>query len=109
MPRASATEHARRLNFALDGLRQGLSPAEAAGRLAASARISRRQAHRYVEGARRLKAPVPAVEPKIVFTVKLPERLVERLHQYAGTTGEALGAIVARALSALLGGGGGHG
>jgi hypothetical protein len=109
MPRASAPEHAQRLNLALGWLRQGRSSSAAAGRLAAAAQISQRQAHRYVERARELKAPVAAVEPKVVFTVKLPKFLVERLHRYAATTGEALGEIVARALAAALGRGGGHG
>jgi hypothetical protein len=109
MARATGPEHADRLNLAFGWLRQGLSPSEAAERLASAARISQRQAHRYLEQARQLKAPVPAVETKIVFTVKLPQLLVERLHRYAQATGETLSEIVARALWAVLRGGGGHG
>ncbi len=109
MGRATGSEHAERLNLAFGWLRQGLSPSETAERLAVAARISQRQAHRYVEQARQLKAPVPAVEAKIVFTVKLPQLLVERLHRYAEATGETLSEIVARALWAVLRRGGGHG
>ena len=109
MPRAAGPEHAKRLNLALGWVRQGISPAEAAGRLAAAVKISLRQAHRYVEQAKGLKAPVPAIETKVVFTVKLPKLLVERLHQYAATTGQTLSEIVGRALMLVLGRGGGHG
>src|SRR5216683_1311922 len=98
MPRATGPEHAERLNLAFGWLRQGFSPAEAAERLAAAAGISQRQAHRYVEQARRLHAPVPAVDTKVVFTVKLPQLLVERIHHYAEATGETLSQIVSRAL-----------
>lgn len=109
MPRATEPEHAKRLNLAFASLRQGLSASEAAERLVAATAISQRQALRYVEQARQLKAPVAAVEIKIVFTVKLPEALVERLHRYAETTGETLSEIVSRALWAVLRRGGGHG
>ncbi len=109
MARATDPEHAERLNLAYGWLRQGLSPSEVAARLAAAARISQRQAHRYVEQARQLKAPVPAVEAKVVFTVKLPQLLVERLHRYAEATGETLSEIVARALWVVVRRGGGHG
>jgi len=109
MPRATGPEHAARLNLAFVWLRAALSPVEAAERLAAAMGISQRQAHRYLEQARRLKAPVPAVEAKVVFTVKLPRSLVERLHQYAEATGERLSEIVSRALWAMLRRGGGHG
>ncbi len=109
MPRATGPEHAKRLNLAFGWLRQGLSASEAAERLGAAAKISQRQAHRYVEQARQLKTPVPAVEAKVVFTVKLPQLLVERLHRYAETTEETLSEIVARALWVLLRRGGGHG
>lgn len=109
MPRATGPEHAERLNLSFGWLRQGLSAAEAAERLSAAAQISLRQAHRYVEQARRLEAPVPRVEAKVVFTVKLPQLLVERLHRYAETTGKTLSEIVTRALWVVLRRGGGHG
>ncbi len=109
MPRATGSEHAERLNLAFGWLSRGVSPVEAAERLAAKAGISRRQAHRYVEQARQLDARVPAVEAKIVFTVKLPQLLVERLHRYASSTGETLSEIVSRALWAMIRPRGGRG
>ena len=109
MPRATGPEHAKRLNLAFGWLQQGLSASESAERLVAAAKISQRQAHRYVEQARKLKAPVPELQAKIVFTVKLPQLLVERLHRYAEATGETLSEIVARALWVVLRREGGHG
>ena len=109
MPRATGSEHSKRLNLAFGWLQQGFSASKAAERLSAVAKISQRQAHRYVEQAGKLKVPVPAVETKIVFTVKLPQLLVERLRRYAETTGETLSEIVTRALWAVLRRGGGHG
>ena len=109
MPRATGPEHAKRLNLAFGWLRQGLSASEAAGRLVAAAAISPRQALRYVEQARQLTAPAPVVEAKVVFTVKLPQALVDRLHRYAKASGETLSEIVSRALWSVLRRGGGHG
>ena len=51
--------------------------------------------------------PIP--EPKIVFTVKVPLRLVRALRQMARSTGESLSALVTRALEAFLQNRGGHG
>ena len=109
MPRATGSEHAKRLNLAFGWLKQGLSASEAAERLGVASKISQRQAHRYVEQARQISAPVAVVEAKVVFTVKLPQLLVARLHRYAETTGETLSEIVSRALWAVLRRGGGHG
>jgi hypothetical protein len=98
MPRADEAQRVIRLNLAFKWLQQGLSPPEVVRRLAAATSISPRQAYRYVEEAQQLAAPVGAVDTKIVFTVKLPRSLVERLHQYAEATGQTLGNIVSQAL-----------
>ena len=102
MPRASEAQRITRLNLAFDWLRQGLSPPEVTERLTAEAGISPRQACRYVEEAQRLASPLPAADAKIVFTVKLPGALVDRLHQYAESTGQTLSRIVSQALWALF-------
>jgi predicted DNA-binding transcriptional regulator YafY len=109
MARATGPQRAERLNRALQWLRQGLSPPETIARLAAVARISWRQAYRYVQQARGLKRPLPVGEAKVVFTVKLPRSLVDQLHRYAETTGETLSEIMSRALWAVLRRGGGRG
>lgn len=102
MSRANEAQRITRLNLAFGWLRQGFSPPEVTERLTGEAGISHRQAYRYVEEARRLKAPLPSVDVKIVFSVKLSQALVERLHRYAESTGETLSQIVSHALWALF-------
>jgi predicted DNA-binding protein len=102
MPRASEAQRITRLNLAFHWLRQGLTPPEVTERLTAEAGISHRQAHRYVEEAQELNSPLPAADTKVVFTVKLPQALVQRLHQYAESTGQTLSQIVSQALWALF-------
>ena len=102
MPRADEAQRVIRLNLAFEWLQLGLSPPEVVRRLTVATSISQRQAYRYVEEAQQLAAPLGAVDTKIVFTVKLPRSLVERLHQYAESTGETLGHIVSQALWMLF-------
>lgn len=102
MPRANEAQRITRLNLAFDWLRQGLSPPEATERLTAEAGISYRQAHRYVQEAQELNAPAPAVDAKVVFTVKLPGALIEHLHRYAESRGQTLSQIVSQALWLLF-------
>ena len=102
MQRASEAQRITRLNLAFDCLRHGLSPPEVTERLVAETGISPRQAYRYVEEAQRLDAPLPAADAKIVFSVKLPQALVDRLHRYAESTGQTLSQIVSQALWALF-------
>ena len=109
MPRASGPQHAERLNLAFGWLNLGVAPVEAAERLAAKAGISRRQAYRYIEQAQQLDARVPTVEAKVVFSVKLPQALVDRIHRFAASRGETLSEIVSRALWAMIRPRGGRG
>jgi hypothetical protein len=64
--------------------------------------VSRRQAYRYLQQARRLKQPVPIGDSKVAFTVKLSQELVRRVRSFANTTGVSLSEIVSRALLAVL-------
>jgi hypothetical protein len=102
MPRADAAQRAERLNLAFDWLQDGLSAPEVIQRLTEATGISARQAYRYVEEAQGLDAHLEPVEAKVVFTVRLPETLVARLHQYAESTGQTLSHIVSQALWALF-------
>ena len=63
--------------------------------------LSRRQAYRYLEQAAALSAPVPAVEPTVAITFKLPVSLVRALRAYARRSGLTLGEIVTQALTAF--------
>lgn len=102
MPRADEGQRVERVNLAFGWLRHGLAPPDVIQRLTAATGISPRQAYRYVEQAQQLDAPLAAVDAKVVFTVKLSQALVDRLHRYAKSTGQTLSQIVSQALWALL-------
>ena len=101
MARASDIQKAERLNLARELLRHKQLP-EAASELARACSISLRQAYRYLDLAQQLKGPVPVGDPKIAFTVKLSRTLVDRLREYATSTGLTLSEIVSRAVLVLM-------
>lgn len=99
--RASAGEQARRVNVAAELLAAGVAAAEAARRLARRFDVSERQARRYVDAARE-GGQVAVPEPTVVFTVRLPAGLVERLRAHAAASGRTLSSLVAEALEGWL-------
>lgn len=107
--RSSHTQLAQRINRALLLLRRLRSSTKAVAALARRYGISERQAVRYVREAQRVGRMQPIPQPKVVFTVKVPLRLVRTLRQMARSTGESLSALVTRALEAFLQKRGGHG
>jgi hypothetical protein len=102
MDRASNAEKAERLNHARGLLRRFEHLPDAVERMVLDCSVSTRQAYRYLQQAQRLKEDVPVTDSKIAFTVKLSEKLVERLRAYATMKGLSLSDIVSRALEALL-------
>jgi predicted DNA-binding transcriptional regulator YafY len=99
--RASADQQAQRLNAAVELLDAGLGIAEAARRLAGRFDLSERQARRYVDQARE-RGPVAVPEPTVVFTVKLPAGVADRLRRHARASGRTLSGLVAQAVTELL-------
>jgi hypothetical protein len=99
---------AERLNLAWELLRDAEVP-EVAAKLVQRCDISKRQAYRYLQMAQEMTAPMLIGDAKIPFTVKLSQSLVQRLHQYATTTGLTLSEIVSRALTTVLPRGRGRG
>ena len=102
MPRADQAQRVLRVNLAFRWLQAGLSPPEVTQRLAAQIGISSRQAYRYVTEAQQMNAPMAAVEAKAVFTLKLPQSPIARLHQYSESTGQTLTQIVSQVLLAFF-------
>ena len=99
--RASAVQHAERINAAADLAEAGVLPAEAARMLAGRFAVSVRQARRYVDqAAAGGRVAVPGA--KVVFTVKLPAALAGRVRAYAREHHTAISVVVARALSEFL-------
>ena len=99
--RVDGVERARRVNVAV-GLREaGMSTVESVRVLAERFAVSARQARRYVDQAARFgRVPVP--EPSVVFTVRLPVGLAQRVREHAPRAGLTISAVVADALVEFL-------
>ena len=102
MARISDARKVERLNHAWRLLQHGGDLSEAAERMARDCAISARQAYRYLEQARSLKAPVVVGDEKVAFTVKLPRGLVRQVRDYARARRLSLSELVGRALRRLL-------
>lgn len=100
--RARADEYAHRVNEAMELLEEGMASTEVARQLARRHGVSVRQGWRYVREASERSEPLEVPEPKVVFTVKLPESLAERVRGAAATGGKTLSALVSEALEAWL-------
>jgi predicted DNA-binding transcriptional regulator YafY len=102
MARADDIKKAERLNRARQLLEQFDHLPDAVEKMTRDCRVSPRQAYRYLQQARRLKQPVVVGDPKVAFTVKLSQTLVERVRTHASMSELSLSEIVSRALVALL-------
>jgi hypothetical protein len=99
--RVSDAEYAERVNAAAELVEAGVPAAEVARVLAGRFAVSARQARRYVDraaAAGRVQVP----EASVVFTVKLPAALAERVRTQARESGVTISALVARALTEFL-------
>jgi hypothetical protein len=99
--RAGDAEYAARVNAAAELVEGGVPASEAARVLAGRFAVSPRQARRYVDqaaAAGRVQVP----EASVVFTVKLPAALAERVRVRARESGVTISAVVARALAEFL-------
>ena len=102
MARATKAEKARLINAAYRLLGQWMECAEAARHLGREFAVSRRQAYRYLQEAAGLSAPVPAVEPTVAITFKLPVSTVRAIRAYARRSGLSLGQVVTQAVTGFL-------
>jgi Ribbon-helix-helix protein, copG family len=102
--RAGGAEYAARVNAAAELLAAGMAAADAARVLAGRLGCSARQARRYVDQAA-ARGRVPAPEPGVVFTVRLPGRLAAAVREHARASGRTISAVVAQALEEFLAGG----
>jgi hypothetical protein len=102
--RAGGAEYAARVNAAAELLAAGMAAADAARVLAGRLGCSARQGRRYVDQAA-ARGRVPAPEPGVVFTVRLPGRLAVAVREHASASGRTISAVVAQALEEFLAGG----
>jgi hypothetical protein len=99
--RVDGVQYAERVNAAARLVEAGVPVAEAAGVLAGRFGVSARQARRYVDQAV-AGGRVPVPQASVVFTVKLPAVLVERVRAHARDEQTTISAVVAHALSEFL-------
>lgn len=99
--RARADESAHRINDAARLLEMGLKVSDVIVKLSRQYGVSSRQARRYLERAQKV-GTVEVPGPKLVFTVKLPEALAQRIREYAATSQRTLSSLVAQALEEFL-------
>jgi len=102
MARSTRTERAQRVNAAFDLIAQGYNLTDAAEALVKRFDLSLRQAYRYLQEARCLKAPVAVCEPTIPITIKVPGEVAVKLRAYAQASGATIGDTVARAVLRFL-------
>ena len=102
MTRSTKAGKARQLNAAYGMLQGSVALPEAMQRLSREFRLSGRQAYRYLEEAAHLERPVEVSEASVPITLKLPAGTARLLRTYARSSGQTIGAIVARALAAFL-------
>lgn len=95
--RASVAERAARVNAADELAGAGVPAAQAARVLAARFAVSVRQGRRYVDRAAR-SGTVPVPDPNVVFTVRLPAPLADRVREHARRAGSTISAVVTEAL-----------
>jgi hypothetical protein len=99
--RVDGVEYAERVNAAARLVEAGVPVAQAARVLAGRFGVSARQARRYVDQAG-AGGRMPVPQASVVFTVKLPAALVERVRAHARDEQTTISAVVARALSEFL-------
>jgi hypothetical protein len=99
--RVDAIEYATRINAAAALVEAGVPVAEATTALASRWGVSQRQARRYVDAAM-AGGQVPVPGPSVVFTVKLPAALAQRVRAHARDREITISTVVTRALTEFV-------
>ena len=102
MSKSSTAERNKRINLTISLLKQFSSSHQVVSELIKRYGVSRRQAYRYVEEAQGTNSLLPVPEQKMVFTVKLPWSLVQRLRAFANATGHSLSDLTSQAIERFL-------
>jgi predicted DNA-binding transcriptional regulator YafY len=102
MVKSSNTERAKRINAAIELIKEHGTVASAVTAMVDRYQISKRQAYRYIHEAQKVGSKVPIPDSKITFTVKLSPGLIQRTRDYAKVSGHTISDIVTRALEKYL-------
>ena len=102
MVKSSNPERAKRINAALEQIKEYGTVARAVAAMVDRYQISKRQAYRYIREAQKIGDKVPIPDSKITFTVKLSPKLIQLTRGYAKASGQTISDIVTRALETYL-------
>lgn len=102
MVKSSNIERAKRINAALELIKEHGTVAMAVAAMVDRYQISKRQAYRYIHEAQKIGDKIPIPDSKITFTVKLSPKLIQITRNYAKVSGHTISDIVTRALEKYL-------
>ena len=102
MPRASLATQAQRVNLAVRWLRQQRATEAILSALIKQGGLSRRQAYRYLLQAQSRLELRPVPEPKSVFTVNLPIKLIQAVRVHCRKRQQPISQVVAQVLQRWL-------
>jgi len=102
MKRAHNRELAQRINRAYSLLEKDMSSADVVDALKKQYGVSRVQAYRYMQRAKKNPKPIPVPEQSVVFTVKLEPRLIGRIKSVASSMGLSISNVVKMAMEEFL-------
>ncbi len=100
--KSTHAQRAQRINTALSLIEQHSTISKASNAMVEQYGISKRQAYRYIDQARKIGAELPIPDQKIAFTVKLSQVIIQSLREYAKKSGKSLSEIVTQSLEAFL-------
>ena len=102
MERAHNQELAKRVNLAFMLLCKKMPVAQIIIHLTDEFGVSKIQAYRYIQQAKENKEQVAIPEVSVVFTVKQPPSLVNKVREFADTKGVSISKVVKTALEEFL-------
>ena len=102
MKRSHKPELAERINLAFTLLREEMPDSQIVNQLMEKFGLSKIQAYRYVQQAKSNKEPMVVPETTIVFTVKLPPSLINRVRNFVSFKGISISKVVRVALEDFL-------
>ena len=102
MTRSKNSELTYRINEAVLLLKRRLPRSQITRELINRFGVSKVQAYRYIRAAQKNKQVVAIPEEKSVFTVKLPQSIIQRIKAFAKSRGTSISEVVKRALEEFL-------
>ena len=102
MERSQNSELAKRINQAFTMLQKDKPQPQIVERLMQKYGVSQIQAYRYIQLAKEINEKMAIPENSVVFTVKLPPTLINRIKKLSGSKGLSISKVVHTALEEYL-------